>query len=64
MNRKRTSTLYIRELPRDLKDHFKAHCTLRGITMTDKIIELMKETISKESKLEVQRTVTNTRNSV
>jgi hypothetical protein len=40
-----TSTLFVRSVPRSLHKAFKAWCVLRGITMQDKLISLMRETI-------------------
>lgn len=55
----RTATLYIRDMPRDVKDHFKAWCAARGISMTAMITELMRDIVKgkvgKESLSAVQR---------
>lgn len=45
------STLYIRDMPRDLHDAFKAWCARRGITMTDKIKQLMADTVEKPERI-------------
>jgi hypothetical protein len=39
------SVLFIRDLPRTLKNKFKAWCANRGVTMHDKIKELMRDTV-------------------
>ncbi len=44
----RTAVLFIRSMPVDLKCQFRAWCIRRNITMTQKIISLMKETIKEE----------------
>ncbi len=50
-----TSTLYVRGISTSLKDHFKAHCAKRGITMKDKLIEMLSDAIEKDNSLEIQR---------
>lgn len=45
----REGVLYIRSIPRDVKDQFKAWCVLRGVSMTEQIEQLMRDTIKKES---------------
>lgn len=37
----RKSTLYIRNIPRDVKDAFKSSCAARGLNMTHEIVALM-----------------------
>ncbi len=49
------STLYIRHVPREVKDHFKAYCAKRGITMADMVTEMMREKIRKDSELDFTR---------
>ena len=44
--------VFLRNIPRGVKDHFKAYCAKRGITMTDKIVDMMREAIKKDNKLE------------
>ena len=46
------ATMFLRNIPRGVKDHFKAYCARRGITMTEKIVQLMKETIANDDRLE------------
>jgi hypothetical protein len=41
------ATLYLRNVPEDIKKHFKALCVLRGETITDEIIKLMREEVEK-----------------
>lgn len=38
------TTLYLRSVPADVKRRFKAWCAEHGVTMTDKITELMRST--------------------
>lgn len=38
-------TIYIRGLPRALREQFHGHCAARGMTMKDKIIQLMEDTV-------------------
>jgi hypothetical protein len=44
----RVGVLYIRRIPRDVKDQFKAHCVRRGWSMSWKIEQLMREVLKKE----------------
>jgi len=46
------ATVFLRNIPRGVKDQFKAYCARRGITMTDKVVELMREAIKKDNQLE------------
>ena len=39
----RTSALYIRYIPATLKSYFKAYCAKREKTMSDVIVDFMKE---------------------
>ena len=39
------SVMYLRSIPADLKRRFKTWCADNEISMTDKIVELMKETV-------------------
>jgi len=39
----RTSTLYIRYIPATLKSYFKAYCAKREKTMSDVIVDFMKD---------------------
>lgn len=48
------TTLYLRGISNDVKNHFKAYCAKRGITMTDKIEDLMRQTVKKDSTLEIR----------
>ena len=45
---KRKSVLYIRNLPKDLKDQFKSECALRGRSMNTMIIRLIRNFVSKQ----------------
>lgn len=47
------STLYIRGLPRYVKDRFKAYCASRGVTMTQLIEEMLTEKIKGFDKLDI-----------
>lgn len=53
---------FVRRLPKKLRDDFKAWCTLRGMSMKDKIVELMQLTCSghelRKTKDAIQRTAT------
>jgi hypothetical protein len=55
-NNKQTkpATIFLRNIPRPVKDHFKAYCARRGITMTEKMVQLMRETIRKDDSLETR----------
>jgi hypothetical protein len=41
----RTSCLYIKYIPANLKSYFKAYCAMRDKTMSDVIIEYMRQTV-------------------
>lgn len=43
------ATLYIRDMPRGVKDHFKAYCDRRGKTMREVILTFMRERILKDA---------------
>lgn len=47
-------TLYIRGLSMSVKDHFKALCARRGVSMTIRIEELIREDIQKDNVLKEQ----------
>ena len=44
------SIIYIRGIPDELKNQFKAHCAKRGRTMRKAIIQFMKDTIEAKDK--------------
>lgn len=44
-DRHNTDSIYIREIPADLKAAYKAHCAHRSKTMRETIIKHMRETI-------------------
>lgn len=46
--RKEGPSLLIRNIPERLHRKFKAWCNLRGMTMTKKIISLVRETVRKD----------------
>lgn len=41
--------MYLRGIPQDLKQKFRALCMLRGKTMTEEIVRLMKQEVDKSS---------------
>lgn len=43
-----TVDLFLRSIPRDTRDAFKAYCARRGITMKDRVIELMQQDINSD----------------
>lgn len=47
---KTTSILHMRNIPASLLRHFKAWCGLRGVTMKDKIMSLMRDTVESTGK--------------
>lgn len=47
--KKDKGVLYVRDVPVNVKNFFKSACQRRGITMTQKIVELMREFIQKEN---------------
>ena len=46
-------TIIIKDVPEDLKREFKAICALRGKSLKDSIIELMRKEVEKERKKNV-----------
>jgi hypothetical protein len=38
--------LYVKDVPRALQRHFRAWCALRGVSVKDKIVSLMRETVA------------------
>jgi len=49
IDKSKMGSLFLRNLPRHIKDSFKASCARRGMTMLDRIIEMMREDIKKDS---------------
>lgn len=47
--KKKVSVLFIRNVPKHIHDHFKAYCSRRGISMTSKLISLMKSVLDTTS---------------
>jgi hypothetical protein len=41
----RMVSIFIRDIPREIRDSFKALCVIRGITMKQAIVEMMLETL-------------------
>lgn len=50
MNTKRNQRgiLFIRKMPTGVKDAFKAWCIRRGISMTDKVVEMMEDCVQND----------------
>jgi len=44
-NTERRAALLLRNLPRDIRDGFKAYCAKRGQNMKDALLDYMKECI-------------------
>lgn len=42
--------LYIRRIPRELRDAFKAYCYRRGVTMNHMVTTMIREVVAKERK--------------
>ena len=38
-------SIFIRDIPREIRDSFKALCVIRGITMKQAIVEMMLESL-------------------
>jgi len=38
-----TSTMYLRTIPTEVKKQFKIYCASNGVSMTEKVVELMKQ---------------------
>lgn len=49
-SRTRKTTVYLRGIDRATKDFFKAWCAKRGLSMTKKIEQLMRETVKQDLK--------------
>ena len=58
-----TTDLFLRDIPRGVRDHFKAWCAKRGVTMKEKLTDLMRDTI-KEKGLETARPTRTIRDSL
>ena len=41
----RMVSIFIRDIPREIRDSFKALCVIRGITMKQAIVEMMLEAL-------------------
>lgn len=48
--------LFIRRIPEDLKNRYKSICAKKGVTLTDAIIQHMKEVVEKEEAPRKQKT--------
>lgn len=44
------SVLFIRPVPRELKQKFKAHCAAAGKSMTEVVMDFMRRAVAKETK--------------
>ena len=42
----REAVIYIRSIPRDVKDQFKAWCAKRGYTMTEMVEHFMRRSVN------------------
>jgi hypothetical protein len=40
-----TCHLNLKNIPRTLRDHFKARCALRRVTVRDRLIQMMREDV-------------------
>ena len=47
-----TTELYIRGIPVNLKNYFKAYCAKRGKTMSSLIVSFMREVVKNAQKLD------------
>lgn len=47
---RRIDVLYIRNIPKDVKDRFKAACARRGVSMNKQINRMMVDFIKEEAK--------------
>ena len=43
-----TVTMIVRHIPRDLRDRFKSVCALKGRTMNEIIVELMRREVERK----------------
>lgn len=59
-----TTDLFLRNIPRGVRDHFKAWCAKRGVTMKEKLTDLMRDTIKKGDTLETARPTRTVRDSI
>ena len=55
----RTDVLFLRDIPADLKAHFKSACARRGVSMKDSVISHMRRVVAKDGELEVSRNTGN-----
>jgi hypothetical protein len=46
----KNAVLYVRDIPRDVKDHFHAWCVKRGMTLRDGTIKMMKDVVKGEAR--------------
>lgn len=44
------TTILLKDIPVALRDHFKSWCALRGLTMKEVLIDLMREKINERMK--------------
>lgn len=54
-NRKNLTTVYLRAVPRHVRDQFKAYCAQRGVSMNAMLVHLMRETIKVRNQLIIER---------
>lgn len=60
-NKENLTTVYLRAVPRHVRDQFKAYCAQRGVSMNAMLVHLMKETIRFRNSLIVERHNVNQR---
>lgn len=51
----KTSLVYLRQIPVDVKDQFKAWCARHHVSMSAKMVDMMRECVAKEVSLEKVR---------
>lgn len=51
----RTDVIFLRDVPKDLKDMFKAYCALRGTSMKAEFVEFMKQCVAEDEDLRRSR---------
>jgi cysteinyl-tRNA synthetase len=51
----RAGVLYVRNIPTDIKNFFKAYCDKRGLSMREVILRFMRESVRDDNKLRIQQ---------
>lgn len=52
---KRLGSLFLRNIPAEVRDQFKAYCARRGVSMTRVLVDYMRELIDQDAELNLQK---------